>query len=205
MGARIFQDNKKYTFSDYFDLRYPPEEIIGALGYSLSVHALSLAKSDQTYPEATEKLQTAYYELLPKISLNSEIAKREFMIAPLLSEVLRHVDARLNVEYPIDVNERLSGSLDYLLRASQALVVVEAKKGDLDRGFTQLAAELIALDQYAEDRDDPMFYGAITIGELWRFAVLARAPKHLTRDVHTYRFPEDTEDLLGILYGILQG
>lgn len=205
MAARIFQANKKYTFSDYFDLRYPTEEIIEELGYSLSVKALVFPETDQAYDEATEKLQTAYYELLPKVSLNSEIAKREFMIAPLLYEVLRNVDARLNIEYPIEVDERLSGSLDYLIRARQALVVVEAKKGDLDRGFTQLAAELIALDQYAEEREDPVLYGAITIGELWRFATLVRAPKHLTRDIHTYRFPEDTGALFGILYGILQG
>ncbi len=205
MAARILQANKKYTFSDYFDLQHPPEEILGELGYSLSVKALVFPTTHSTYDEATKKLQTAYYELLPKVSLNSEIAKREFMIAPLLYEVLRNVDAKLNIEYPIDVDERLSGSLDYLIRAKQALVVVEAKKGDLDRGFTQLAAELIALDQYAEERDDPVFYGAITIGELWRFAALARAPKHLTRDIHTYRFPEDTGDLFGILYGILQG
>lgn len=205
MAAHIFEDNKKYRFSDYFELRYPPDEVIEALGYSLSVKALVFPETHRIYDEATEKLQTTYYELLPKVSLNSEIAKREFMIAPLLYEVLRNVDAKLNIEYPIDVDDKLSGSLDYLIRARQALVVVEAKKGDLDRGFTQLAAELIALDQYAQEREDPVLYGAITIGELWRFATLARASKHLTRDIHTYRFPEDTGDLFGILYGILQG
>jgi hypothetical protein len=54
------------------------------------------------------------------------------------------------VEYPIEINDRLGGSLNYLIRSNQDLIVVEAKKGDLDKGFNQLAAELIALDQYEE-------------------------------------------------------
>ena len=203
MKKSVFKEGKKYTFSDYFELNNPTEEIVAELGYSLALRDLNLPQSKDIDPDILDEIQTSYYELLPKITLNSEVAKREFMIAPLLHKVIRQIDAKLNIEYPIDVNERLSGSLDYLIRSKQELVVIEAKKGDLDRGFNQLAAEIIALDQY-EDEDHPeVLYGALTIGEVWRFALLTRKAKSLIKDVHIYRFPEDTEDIFGILMGIL--
>lgn len=144
------------------------------------------------------------YDILPKIALTSEIAKRDFMIAPVLWEVIRHVNAKILVEYPIAVDEKLSGSLDYLLRSQQQLLVIEAKKGDLERGFNQLAAELIALDKQEEEQPASALYGAVSIGELWRFAVLDRINKHLSKDLHTYRVPEDIEDVFLIILGMLQ-
>lgn len=34
MKKSIFKENKKYTFSDYFDMNHPTEEIVGEFGYS---------------------------------------------------------------------------------------------------------------------------------------------------------------------------
>jgi len=205
MPKPIFKEGKKYTFSDYFELGNPTEEIIGELGYSLSLKAFDFPVSKEIDKAIIEKLQSFYYELLPKISINSEVAKREFMIAPILHELLRQVDAKLNVEYPIDIDDKLSGSIDYLLRSRQDLVVVEAKKGDLDRGFNQLAAEMIAVDKYEDIDSADFLYGAITIGEVWRFAALDRKEKVLIKGIHTFRFPEDLEEIFAILKGILSG
>lgn len=36
------------------------------------------------------------------------------------------------------------------MRFKQELIIIEAKNGDLDKGFNQLAAEMIALDQYED-------------------------------------------------------
>jgi hypothetical protein len=200
----IFKEGKKYTFSDYFELGNPTEEIINALGYSFSTQPLDLPHKDNINTDLIEQLSTTYYTILPKISVNSETAKREVMIAPVLHAIIQHINARLNIEYPISVNDKLSGTLDYLFRSSQELIVIEAKKGDLDRGFNQLAAEMIALDLYEEEQAEPAkVYGAITIGEVWRFAVLERKEKQLIKDIHTYRFPEDLSDIFSIVTGIL--
>ena len=152
---------------------------------------------------AIENLRAAYYALIPKVSLNSEIAKRELLVAPVLHNIVRNLDAKLHVEYAIDVDNKLSGSIDYLLRAAHELIVIEAKKGDLERGFNQLAVEMIALAKYEADDTPELLYGAITIGEVWRFAVLDKATKSLVKDVHTYRFPEDLANIFAILNGIL--
>lgn len=92
-----------------------------------------------------------------------------------------------------------------MLSAQQQIIVIEAKKGDLERGFNQLLAELIALDMYEKVETSKVLYGAISIGELWRFANLHREIKHIYKDLHTYRVPEDIEVVFLTLLGILQG
>ncbi len=43
MKRSIFKEGKKYTFSDYFDLNYPTEEIVEELGYSFSLEVITLS------------------------------------------------------------------------------------------------------------------------------------------------------------------
>ena len=203
MNKLIFKAGKKYTFSDYFDLNNPPEEIAAAFNYTLTTKPLDfpVVSVDTTDIKA---LQTMFYEVLPKVTLNSEVAKRDFLIAPVLSGIIRHVEARINVEYPLDVDDKLSGSLDYLIESKQNMIVIEAKKGDLDKGFNQLVAEMIALDKHQQDTAQARVYGAVSIGELWRFGILERTEKLLIRDLHTYRIPEDVEKIFSVIISILK-
>lgn len=204
MGKVIFKEERKYTFSDYFYFTNPAEEIAEAFGYSFTTKILDLPFAVDIDDNAVLALQERFYEVLPKITLDSEMAKRDFMIAPVLWEVIRYAKAKINVEYPLDVDSRLSGSLDYLIRANQEMIVIEAKKGDIDKGFNQLMAEMIALDKYEGEGAPGSLYGAVSIGELWRFGVLERKNKAIYRDLHTYRVPEDIEEVFRVILGILQ-
>jgi hypothetical protein len=204
MGRLLFTEGKKYTFSDYFDFNCPTEDIANAFGYSFETNVIDLPLSESADRNEAAQLQKRFYEILPKITLNSEMAKRDFMIAPILWTVIGHVKAKINVEYPIQIDDKLSGSLDYLIRSEQELVIIEAKKGDLEKGFNQLTAELIALDKI-ERKDIPrLLYGAISIGQLWCFGILERNKKAIHRDLHTYRVPEDIEQIFSIVVGILK-
>lgn len=203
MPKNIFKEGKKYTFSDYFEMGHPTEEIVTALGYTLVSQLLPLPQNHQFDLAVLENLRSSYYALVPKISLNSESAKRELMIAPLLHAIIKTVEAKLNIEYSIEIDEKLSGTIDYLFHSTKELIVIEAKKGDLERGFNQLAAAMIAIDKYEDANLPEKLYGAITIGEVWRFAILERASKLLLKDIHIFRFPEDLTDLFSILKGIL--
>ena len=204
MGKVIFKEEKKYTFSDYFDFTNPTEEIANAFGYSFTTKILDLPVATDIDKDVIVTLQEDFYEILSKITLNSEIAKRDFMIAPVLWGVIRYAKAKINVEYQIDIDNRLSGSLDYLIRSNQEIIVIEAKKGDIDKGFNQLIAEMIALDMYEEEGLPSSLYGAVSIGELWRFGILDRKEKNIYRDLHTYRVPEDIEKVFMVILGILQ-
>ncbi len=57
-------------------MRNPTEEIVAELGYSFSTKQLELKKSTELDQELIENLRSSYYSIIPKISINSEIAKR---------------------------------------------------------------------------------------------------------------------------------
>jgi len=203
MKKSIFKEGKKYTFSDYFEMNNPTEEIVGEFGYSFSYEVISLPQSTDYNITDIKNLQETYYQFLPKIFFNSEMAKREFLIAPILIEVAKNTDSKINVEYAIEVDDKLSGSLDYLIRSNQELLVIEAKRGDLDKGFNQLSAQLIALDKYEEGDFGNILYGAITIGEVWKFGTLNRSEKQIIKDINSYTIPSEVEKVFSILMGLV--
>ncbi|EDN70191.1 conserved hypothetical protein [Beggiatoa sp. PS] len=184
-------------------MRNPTAEIVAELGYSFLTKNLTLPRSENIDEVLLENLRSSYYAIIPKISVNSEAAKREIMIAPILHSVIRTVEAKLNIEYALEVDDKLSGIIDYWFHAKHEFIVIEAKKGDLEQGFNQLAAEMIAVDKYQDNDFPTIIYGAISIGEVWRFALLEREIKRLVKDIHTFRFPEDLSDIFSILTGIL--
>jgi hypothetical protein len=77
--------------------------------------------------------------------------------------------------------------------------VIEAKREDLDYGFTQLVAEMIALDQWDRSPDQPQLLGAVTTGQIWRFGLLDRATKHIEQGLDLYRVPDDLDIVVRIL------
>ncbi len=202
MKHLILKENRNYSFADYFDLSYSTKDIIAELGYQFNLEKLALpnyAVDNQGIIQLKESL----YKKLPHISLNSEMAKREFLISPLLFLLLDYVEFDINVEYTINVNDKLKGNIDYLLSSAQSFIVVEAKNADLEKGFTQLAAELIGFSQYNEDSKD-LLYGAVTVGNIWQFGLLDAKNKTLHKDIDAFLVPADLEKLFSVLLGILK-
>jgi hypothetical protein len=137
---------------------YEPDEILAELGYSLIRRHIDLPKSNHPL-QRLEELKQRIEESLPLVSLSSETARRETLVAPTLLE-----------------------------------------NNNLTRGFTQLAVELIAISQVEEG---DVFYGCVTIGDAWRFGILEKTNQKIFQDISLYRIPDDLEDLMRILVGIL--
>ena len=199
--APILQKDQSYTFRSYFEMPYEPDEILAEFGYSLHKSRLSLPNHNGSLKRLSD-LQQRIEEALLLVNLSSETARRETLVAPVLLEVAHYCQCQVRIEYPLTVNDWLKGNLDYLLRLKSSLLVVEAKKDDLTRGFTQLAVGMIALAQ-AEDQD--VLYGAVTIGDAWRFGKLDMKRQQINQDITLYRVPDDLEVLMQILVGILEG
>lgn len=200
--AAIIQPDQSYTFADYFNLNYDTEDILAYFGYSFASQSLVLPKSDREL-ERLEGLKQRLEESLPYLSLNSEIARREFLIAPIVMDLIHYTHVRVKVEYSLIVNDQLKGALDYYLQSQNQLLVIEAKNADLQRGFTQLGVELIAIDQWSPS-ENPILYGAVSMGNIWQFGVLHRQTKQIIQDLNLYRVPADLEDLLRVLVAILE-
>jgi hypothetical protein len=197
---RILQEGQSYTFRSYFEMPYEADEILAELGYALVKTRLDLPRSNRQL-ERLEELRQRIDESLLLVSLSSETARRETLVAPALLEVARYCQCQVRIEYPLSVNNWLKGNLDYFLKRNTGLLVVEAKNDDLTRGFTQLAVELIAISEVEEGE---LFYGAVTIGDAWRFGQLEKTKQQIFQDVSLYRIPDDLEDLMKILVGILE-
>lgn len=197
---RILDPEQSYTFRSYFELPYDTDRILAEFGYTYSNRRLTLPRSSRK-SDRIPAIKQQIEEILPLVILSSETAKREMLVAPLLIEVARFSQCQLRIEYSLKVNNWLKGELDYLLRLNQALVVIEAKKDDLSKGFTQLAVELVAI---AEAEAKEWVYGAVTIGNVWIFGYLDQSKKQITQDITLYRVPDDLELLIAIILGILE-
>lgn len=197
---RILDPNQSYTFRSYFELNNPPFEILADFGLTLRKTQLQLpARSVSS--EIVQNLQTRIRNAILRTSLNSETARRETIVAPVLFEVAQIVDAQVNIEYPIKVNQYLKGEIDYYLINGTPILVVEAKNDDLTRGFTQLATELLAI--YYGRAQQSSLYGAVTIGEAWQFGKLDMDTRTIWQDIRLQRVPDDLDELMRSLVGIL--
>ncbi len=199
---RVLDPAESYTFSQYFDLPFAPDDILLDLGCSLVRKRLELPSYSGTILQL-DFLRSYLERNLEFVAPISEISRREIFIAPILLEICAQTHTRLNIEYTLKVNNWLKGVLDYYIPAAQGLLVIEAKQADLSRGLTQLATELIALDQWI-DSSMPMLYGAVTTGDIWKFAAFNRHDRQISEDRTLYKVPDELEPLLRILLGILQ-
>jgi hypothetical protein len=109
-------------------------------------------------------------------------------------------------EFNVDKDRGLNGFCDFLFSRStisyviQApiLMLVEAKKGELDVGLGQCIAEMFAAQIFNQNKDRviPIIYGCVTSGKLWQFLKLEG--KDVTIDVNEYSVTP-VERILGIL------
>ena len=52
--------------------------------------------------------------------------------------------------------------------------------------------------------DNPILYGAVSIGNIWQFVTLHRESKEITQDINLYRVPNDLETLMKILVALIK-
>ncbi|WP_395142438.1 hypothetical protein [Armatimonas sp.] len=190
-------------FHDYYKLTAIPKQLVEAFGYGFEVDHLVLPLADDTLiwlPSLQERLEYS----LRHFGFGTETPRREFVIAPILSEVARYIHADIFSEFVLQVNSQLKGALDYLVQSKSNLIVVEAKQADTARGFSQLCAEMIAMDQWTDSMAE-VLYGAVSIGDMWRFGRLDRKQKRIVQDVGGILVPDDTEKLVRVLIAILRG
>ncbi len=155
-------------------------------------------------PEGLEIIQPSprllsILEDLPwAIAVGTEKARSEVLINPMLLEVRRYLKQSISVfsgeEFNVDASLGLNGVCDFLISGSSeqlaveapAVVIVEAKKADLNSGVGQCIAEMVAAQRFnaAKKRPTRNIYGCITSGTQWRFLQLQG--KNVTIDLTEY-------------------
>lgn len=194
----IIDPTASYSFSQYGTLTFDTADLLAEFGMAFQSAALHLPEKQPIDPTP---LAHELAENLTLVDPASEIARREALIFPVLKTVCKFIQSPLKIEYAIRVNNLLKGNVDYFIPAPQNFVITEAKNADLGKGFTQLAVELVALDQWI-DAPVETLYGAVTTGDIWKFGLLHRQQKLIQKDINTYGVPNDLAKVLAILFGI---
>lgn len=146
----------------------------------------------------------------------SEKAKSELLVSPVLLEVRKltgnTVELFSGEEFSVDREQGLNGFCDFLFSRSMApfiieapvVMLVEAKKGELDIGLGQCVAEMVAAQLFneREGQSIPVVYGSVTSGKLWQFLKLEG--KRVTIDINEYPV-KPVDRILGILKWMVDG
>ena len=190
------------AYSD-FNLRSAREKLRLILREGIDIYSSTPAV------EASPQLRDFLKEWSPAaVAMNTEKARSEMIIAPILMEAVRlwpSSQSLLRPQLDVDKERGLSGVCDYLLALSSerfflshpVVAVVEAKREDINNGLGQCAAGLSVPDfQRAGRSEDDVIHGDINKGTIW---VLQAG-----RRLHLYRFPEyylhHVDKILGILW-----
>jgi hypothetical protein len=153
--------------------------------------------------------------LAPNITLanliNTEKARSELLVAPVLSELWTRAGGRINLfsgaEFDADPAAELTGFVDFMIglgpqlpRVSAPVVVVvfEAKRDNIAGGYGQCIAAAVGAQRFNQREGRPVetIYGGITTGAIWKFLRLDGT--RVTFDLSEYTI-QQPDRLLGLL------
>lgn len=143
-------------------------------------------------------------------AINTEKARSEFIIAPVLFELRRlhmgHMGLFSGIELDADAGRGLNGVCDFVITRSPRqhvpsaplITIIEAKNDNLRAGLGQCIAAMYAaqLLNQAASVSVAAVYGAVTSGGAWKFLRLQGS--EITIDLVEYHI-ESVAKILGIL------
>ena len=148
------------------------------------------------------------------LSIGTEKAKSELIVAQVLVELCEHFDNRVSlfsgIDFNVDTDAKLVGqhlgvcdflvslSADAYVLEAPVIILVEAKRDSLTDGLGQCVAEMVAAQRFNTEKgnDIPCVYGATTSGLDWLF--LKVEGQTLSIDAMPYQIAQ-CERILGIL------
>jgi hypothetical protein len=142
--------------------------------------------------------------------INTEKARSEFLIAPILADVRQQSKYQVSLfsgsSFNVDVEKGLIGFCDFILSQSEeqidvtapVVTIVEAKNESVIGGLGQCIASMVAAQIFNERSGivREAIYGAVTSGTNWRFLKLVGSRAWV--DDREY-FLNEVDQILGIL------
>jgi hypothetical protein len=180
--------------------------------FDLELHEVSALFGSLAAIAVPQSLQQALTEQVPlALAMNTEKARSELMIMPVLLVVRKLVQPHFSlfsgIDFNIEPSQGLNGVCDYLIsRSSEQLfakapiiTVVEAKNENIKSGLGQCIAEMLAAQIFnqRENATTPTIYGVVTSGNLWRFLKLEG--KVVFIDLRDYHI-----DQIGVLLAVFK-
>jgi hypothetical protein len=148
------------------------------------------------------------------LASNTEKSRSEMIISPILIELRKQSNHQISlfsgIDFTVDPEKGLNGNCDYIISRSAELLLlrspivmlVEAKKENLNAGLGQCIAEMLAARVYNErDQNQSMnqaetIFGVVTSGTNWKFLKLEE--QFISIDLDEY-YLSNIGKILGIL------
>jgi len=135
----------------------------------------------------SDRLKLTLEENIPlAIAINSEKARSEFLIAPILSEVRRQLNYEISlfsgVDFNVEPSQGLSSFCDFILSQNREqyyisapiMTVIEAKNENIIAGLGQCIAAMLAAQIFNQRSGNGIdrIYDIVTTGTTWKFLTL---------------------------------
>jgi hypothetical protein len=153
---------------------------------------LTLEERPDLFASVSESPVSAYLadtleETAPlALSINTEKARSELIIAPILVELRRLMNHQISlfsgVDFTVNPEQGLNGVCDYIISRSPdqlfittpVLIIIEAKNENIKAGLAQCIAAMVAAHIFneREGNDISVLHGAVTTGSVWKFLKL---------------------------------
>ncbi|NET36612.1 MAG: hypothetical protein F6K19_32055 [Cyanothece sp. SIO1E1] len=161
--------------------------------------------------EVPQELQRLLEKFIPlALAIDTEKARSEFIIAPLLAELKLSLKSDISlfsgIEFNVDKTTGLTGRCDYIISKSKeqyslsapVLVMVEAKNDNIKSGIPQCGAEMVAAQRFNQDKRNEIdtIFGCVSTGTNWKFLKLAQRDFYI--DTIEY-YIQSPEKIMGIL------
>lgn len=174
--------------------------------------------SDNQQPVQINSTLASYldYSTALALAINTEKARSEMIIAPILVELKRLTSDRISLfsgsEFNVDAAQGLNGFCDFIISLSNqqlyieapVAVIVEAKNENIKGGLAQCLATMIAAQQFNQHKGNAIetIYGAVTTGNQWKFLKLDQATAAIdSKDYYIDQLP----NIMGILFAMVTG
>lgn len=159
--------------------------------------------------------QILQYNVPLALASNTEKARSEMIITPILIEIRKQLNANFNlfsgIEFDVEPEKGLTGYCDFILSSSleklfvaaPVMMLVEAKNENIKGGLGQCIAEMVAAQLFNERDGNKIssIYGAVTTGTTWQFLKLTG--KQVEIDLSEYYLTE-IDTILGVLVNAIQ-
>jgi len=168
----------------------------------------------QSEPAVAPAWLLDHFSRAKQIPLLSEKARGELLVMPVLMAFrelsLECVSIYSGVRLDVVPEQGLAGECDFIITRTPPLpevqapviTLVEAKRGEIELGFSQCAAQMVGARVFNERSGHPgPIYGCITSGEAWQFLRLDEDVLTLDPQRH---YIDDPGAILGVLLRILQ-
>jgi hypothetical protein len=164
---------------------------------------------------ASDYLKLTLKEHLPLVNaINTEKARSELVIMPVLIEVRRYLNYQASLfsgsEFNVDAARGLEGRCDFILTRSPeqyyisrpVITIVEAKNENIKAGLGQCIATMLAADLFNQQENTPeeVIYGAVTTGTDWKFLKLVGSKVYIDQSDY---YIKEIDKILGIFASTL--